>query len=166
MQPVSQTGRQSGNQAAREPVSELGSQTVKQPGRQPVEESSSHSASQGVEQPVRQAGSEAGSEASQSGSQSSSQADRQTVMQSSSQAVKQSGTPVGRGGTGRWGWGAAVVGAKVLVEITSSTPAPRSIATVEVKAPGGEGVEGRSSGEGRGREEAAMNNKAPSPLVP
>lgn len=33
-------------------------------------------------------------------------------------------------------------GTKVLVEITSSTPAPRSIATTEVKAPWGEGEEG------------------------
>lgn len=37
-------------------------------------------------------------------------------------------------------------GTKVLVEITSSTPAPRSIATTEVKAPWGEG-------EGGGEEE-------------
>ena len=33
-------------------------------------------------------------------------------------------------------------GTKVLEEITSSTPAPRSIATTEVKAPRGEGEEG------------------------
>lgn len=37
-------------------------------------------------------------------------------------------------------------GAKVLVEITSSTPAPRSIATTEVKAPRGAG-EGGGGGE-------------------
>lgn len=42
-----------------------------------------------------------------------------------------------------------VVGAKVFVEITSSSPAPRSIATVEVKAPGGaEGGVGRGRGVG------------------
>lgn len=42
------------------------------------------------------------------------------------------------------GWGT-----KVLVEITSSTPAPRSIATTEVKAPRGEGEgEGKEGGGG------------------
>lgn len=39
-------------------------------------------------------------------------------------------------------------GAKVLVEITSSTPAPRSIATVEVKAPWGEEEEEGAGGGG------------------
>lgn len=47
-------------------------------------------------------------------------------------------------GAGRRGGG----GAKVLVEITSSTPAPRSIATVEVKAPWGEEEEEGAGGGG------------------
>lgn len=47
--------------------------------------------------------------------------------------------------------------AKVLVEITSSTSAPRSIATIEVKAPWGE--------ETKAEEEAEMNNNLP-PLMP
>ena len=47
-----------------------------------------------------------------------------------------------------WWWGG---GTYVLVEITSSTPAPRSIATTEVKAPRGEGEEGGGGGGEGGR---------------
>lgn len=55
---------------------------------------------------------------------------------------------------GIWGAGGGYAGlggggAKVLVEITSSTPAPRSIATIEVKAPWGE-VEDEEEEKGRG----------------
>lgn len=48
---------------------------------------------------------------------------------------------------GGWMCGGREGGTKVLVEITSSTPAPRSIATTEVKAPRGEG-EGEEGGGG------------------
>lgn len=50
---------------------------------------------------------------------------------------------------GGWMCGGREGGTKVLVEITSSTPAPRSIATTEVKAPRGEG-EGEEGGGGGG----------------
>lgn len=53
-------------------------------------------------------------------------------------------------GCGEWGRRVGGGGAKVLVEITSSTPAPRSIATIEVKAPRGEEEGDEEEGRGGG----------------
>lgn len=64
------------------------------------------------------------------------------MAEAGEQAARQSGYREDGGG------GGGERGAKVLVEITSSTPAPRSIATVEVKAPRGEEEEEGAGGGG------------------